>query len=218
MNASAFSARRATVDDLEGLRVLWRAENLPELDLEKRITEFQIALDAENKVVGAIGLRVAGTQGSLHSETFSDFGLTDTLRPLLWDRVQSVARNRGLTRLWTLEKTQFWRGAGFDVVDDDARKKFPEAFGAADAEWFTLKLKEDMLANLTPEQELALFRASAKESTDKMLEQARVLKWIAIVIGTIFFGLVAYVTFNMVRLMRRRNSGMAPSYLPPSRR
>ncbi|MBI3876991.1 MAG: hypothetical protein HY300_13730 [Verrucomicrobia bacterium] len=218
MNAPVFSARRATVDDLEGLRVLWRAEHLPELDLEKRITEFQVAHDAENKVLGAIGLRVAGTQGGLHSETFSDFGLADTLRPLLWDRVQTVARNRGLTRLWTLEKTQFWRVAGFDAADEEVLKKFPAVFGASDMEWFTLKLKEDMLANLTPEQELALFRASAKESTEKMLDQARVLKWIAIVVGVLFFGLVSYFAFNLVRFMHRRNSGLAPSYLPPSRR
>jgi hypothetical protein len=212
-----FTARRATVDDVPALRVLWRAEQLPESDLEKRVTEFQVALDAADKLVGAIGLRVEGSQGLLHSETFLDFAQADTLRPLLWERVQTVARNRGLTRLWTLEKIQFWRGAGFDSPDDEGRKRYVPAFGPEDAPWLTVKLKDELVATMTPEQEMALFRSASKEENARIQKQALVLKWIAAVLGVIFLVFAVWSAILMMKVQRGGGS-FRNNQLPATRR
>ncbi|MBM3875636.1 MAG: hypothetical protein FJ386_02820 [Verrucomicrobia bacterium] len=217
MNPPAFTARRATIDDIPPLRALWRAEQLPETDLEKRVTEFQAAFDGTGKLVGSIGLSVNGTQGCLHSETFLDFGQADELRPMLWERVHTVARNRGLTRLWTLEKTQFWRGVGFDAPDDEGRKRFSAAFGAADLPWSTLKLKDELVATMTPGQEMALFRAASKEENDKILRQARVMKWVAAVLGLLFFLFVAYGSFSWWKVQHRGGAKSGGKMLPGSR-
>jgi hypothetical protein len=59
--------------------------------LAKRITDFQVAESAQGVFLGAAGLQVAQRQGLVHSEGFTDFALGDTLRPLLWERIQAVA-------------------------------------------------------------------------------------------------------------------------------
>lgn len=217
MNPPAFNARRATVDDIPALRVLWRAEQLAELDLEKRVTEFQVAFDTSQKLVGSIGLRVDGTQGFLHSETFLDFGQADELRPMLWERVQTVSRNRGLTRLWTLEKTQFWRGIGFDPPDEEGRKRFTANFGGEDLDWLTIKLKDELVAMMTPEQEMALFRQASKEENDKILRQARVMKWVAAALAGVFFLIVAYSAFSWWRINQSGAGKMGTKMRPGSR-
>ena len=57
--------RRATLDDLETLRGLWRECRLPEYELEKRFTEFQVGVDAHGWILAALGLRFAGHHGQV---------------------------------------------------------------------------------------------------------------------------------------------------------
>src|SRR5437773_781501 len=108
MSQPEYRVRRATLDDVKTLSALWQTMRFPSGELEKRVTEFQVAESTDGKLLGALGLQIAGRQGRLHSEAFSDFALADTLRPLLWERLQAVASNHGLVRLWTQERTPFW--------------------------------------------------------------------------------------------------------------
>lgn len=218
MASQQYQARRATVDDLEGLRRLWRIEHLPALELEKRFTEFQVALGMDGQLIGALALEVNGRQGRLHSEVFCDFGLVNILRPLLWDRIQSVSRNRGLTRLWTLETTPFWREQGFEAPSGEALEQLPAAFGDPAAAWSALKLKDELLAGLTPDQEFALFKDAAKESTEQAMRQARVLKQIATVVAILFGILVIGFMLGLMRFVTAEKSGHGPGPTPARRR
>src|SRR2546426_9675403 len=113
MSEPQYSLRRATVDDLPGLKVLWERARLQVLDLEKRLTEFQLVVSDAGDLIGALGLHIEGKQGKLHSEAFSQPDQQDQFRPRLWERVQTVSRNHGLVRLWTQELSPFWHQAGF---------------------------------------------------------------------------------------------------------
>src|SRR5580765_4052452 len=112
MTLSNYRVRRATLDDLGQLMTLWQSMHLPADDLAKRITEFQLAESADQKILGAVGLQITDRQGRLHSEGFTDFALADELRPALWERLHSVATNHGLVRLWTAEEAPFWSRCG----------------------------------------------------------------------------------------------------------
>lgn len=213
MESQPYQARRATVDDLEGLRRLWRVEQLPALKLEKRFTEFQVVQAPDGQLIGALALEISGLQGRLHSEVFSDFGLVDTLRPLLWERLQSVARNRGLVRLWTLEGTPFWRERGFDAPAAELMEKLPPVFGDRTAAWLALKLKDELLSGLTADQEFALFKDAARESTEKAMRQARVLKRIATVVAILFFIVTVLALMSLMRVASAHRSGFKS---PPS--
>src|SRR5439155_22788122 len=54
MNAPKYAVRRATVDDLGGLKQLWQRARLQVLDLEKRLTDFQLLSSDNADLIGAI--------------------------------------------------------------------------------------------------------------------------------------------------------------------
>src|SRR5580765_7664226 len=140
MTASNYRVRRATLEDIGNLTELWKTMRFPAEDLGKRVTEFQVAENAEGKLLGAIGLQMAEKQGRIHSEGFTDFSLAEQLRPLLWERIQALATNHGLLRLWTKEDAPFWNRCGLVKADEDALSKLPAVWRNEPANWLTLKL------------------------------------------------------------------------------
>lgn len=184
MTASTLRVRRATVEDLDTLRPMWTSMRLPVAELEPRLTDFQVVENAEGKVVGGIGLQLGQRCGRLHSEGFSDFAIADAARELLWTRIQALASNHGMFRLWTRDKTPFWSGIGFKLADAETLKKLPEAWKTEDPSWFTLQLKDEA-AMASLEKELAMFMAAEKRSSDRVFQQARTMKMIANLIALI---------------------------------
>ena len=106
MNPPSHQVRRATLDDLQALVALWQVAGLPALELEKHFTDFQVVARTDGPLIGAIGLHVQGHHGKLHSEAFFHPEQQDEFRPQIWERIQMVARNHGLTRLWTRESAR----------------------------------------------------------------------------------------------------------------
>ncbi len=172
---------------------IWEGMKLPAEDLAKRVTEFQVAENKEGELLGAIGLQIAQRQGLVHSEGFSDFGLSEHLRPLLWDRLQAVATNHGLLRLWTAEQAPFWSHCGLQKPDAEALEKLPAQWRGASASWLTLKLKDDVEEVISAEKEFALFMESEKQRSHRAMQQAKVLKTIATFIA---FGLLVLVAIG----------------------
>jgi N-acetylglutamate synthase-like GNAT family acetyltransferase len=186
MTASALRVRRATVEDLETLRPLWTSMKLPVSELEPRLTEFQVVENADGKVLGGIGLQITGGNGRLHSEGFTDFAIADQARELLWGRIQTLASNHGIFRVWAGESVPFWTGIGFKKADAEALKKLPEAWKREDSSWFTLQLKDEA-AIASVEKELAMFMAAEKRSSDRVFQQARTVKMLANLLALILF-------------------------------
>src|SRR3989454_2953075 len=167
MNSSNYRVRRATLDDIGQLTDLWKSMHLPADQLGKRITEFQVAESADGKLLGAVGLQMAERQGRIHSEAFSDFALSDHLRPLLWERGHAVATNHGLLRLWTREQAPFWNRCGLVKADAEALEKLPAVWRGQSSGWLTLKLREDIETAISLDKEFALFMESEKQRTQR---------------------------------------------------
>jgi N-acetylglutamate synthase-like GNAT family acetyltransferase len=180
-------ARRATTDDLPRLLALWRDAQFPAGELERQFTDFHVAADARGSVAAAIGLRLSGAEGQLHSETFADFALTDTLRPLLWRHLQVVAQSYGLFRLWTRETAPFWRKeAGFAEATPELLAKLPAAFGAPTPGWLILRIREEGADPESLERQFEMFKIVEREKREKILRRARALR----VFGTLLAGLI----------------------------
>lgn len=186
MTASTLRVRRATIEDLDTLRPMWSAMKLPVAELERRLTEFQVLENAEGKVLGGIGLQIAGGSGRLHSEGFTDFAIADQGRELLWNRIQTLASNHGILRLWSRETVPFWAGIGFKKAEAENLKKLPEAWKTEDTSWFTLPLKDEA-AIASVEKELAMFMAAEKRSSERVFQQARTMKMLANLLAIILF-------------------------------
>jgi N-acetylglutamate synthase-like GNAT family acetyltransferase len=194
-----YRVRRATLEDIGQLTALWKSMTFPADDLARRITEFQVAESPEGHVLGALGLQIAERQGLIHSEGFSDFALADHLRPLLWERVQSLATNHGLWRLWTLEQAPFWKHCGLLEADAEALEKLPLLWRRPASAWRTVKLKEDVQNVVSADKEFAMFMESEKARTSRSLQQAKALKVIATLIAFILLFLVMAGAFYLIR-------------------
>ena len=204
MTLPHYRVRRATLDDIGQLMSLWESMHLPADALAKRITEFQVAESGEQKILGAVGLQIQDRQGRLHSEGFTDFAHADQLRPSLWERVQAVATNHGLVRLWTTEQAPFWSHCGLAKSDPEALQKLPAAWRTPGAQWLTLKLKEDIEEVISADKEFALFMESERQRTARTFQQARILKLIATLVALGVLALVVAGAFLLIR----RNPGL----------
>lgn len=190
VSLSKYRVRRATLDDIGQLTAIWEAMQYPTQELARRVTEFQVAEGADGTVLGAVGLQMAERQGLLHSEAFSDFALAEHLRPLLWDRVQTVATNHGLLRVWTQEQAPFWNHCGLLKPDAETLEKLPALWRGSSSPWQTLKLRDDVDTIVSADKEFAVFMQSEKQRTEQVFRRARALKTFATVVAFILLFLV----------------------------
>ncbi len=200
MSLPAYKARRATLEDISALNALWLFMHLPAEDLSKRVTEFQVAEDSTGKIVGALGLEIVNKHGRIHSETFSDFGLSGDLRPLLWERIQTVANNHGVVRLWCQEDAPFWSRCGMVPADAETLPKLPPIWSALPPKWHTLKLKDDIESVLSLDKEFAVFMQAEKEKTARTMRHAKSLKVVATLVA---LGLFCLVIVAVVIIFKR---------------
>jgi len=100
--------RRATVDDLVTLRMIWLSMRLPADELEKQLKDFQVVEAADGNVLGAIGIQFAKQHALLYGEGYSDFSVADAARQMFWQRFEALAANYGIFRIWTQETSPFW--------------------------------------------------------------------------------------------------------------
>jgi hypothetical protein len=196
MSSANYRVRRATVDDLDGLRPLWESMRLPAQDLEKRLTEFQVAVDANGNVVGSVGFQIAERYANIHSESYPDFAVADTVRPMLWKRIQSLATNHGIARFWTQEEAPFWKQNGLVPADAETLKKLPPAWNSSPGNWLTLQLKDEN-AMVSLEKELAMFMEAEKQKTAQAFKQAKTLKTLATIVAVIFAIIVIGALFYL---------------------
>lgn len=208
MTTPTLRVRRATVEDLETLRPLWTSMKLPVAELEPRLTEFQVVENTEGKIVGGIGFQMAGGSGRLHSEGFTDFAIADQAREILWSRIQTLASNHGILRVWDRENVPFWTGVGFKKADAEALKKLPDAWNTEDASWFTLQLKDEA-AIASMEKELAMFMAAEKRGSERVFQQARTMKMVATLLAVL---LLLFAIGAAIYLLMKR-----PELLHPGR-
>lgn len=198
MNPQTLRIRRATVDDRATLKTLWASMRLSPDDLEKRLTEFQVVENSVGEVVGAIGTQFSGQHALLHSEGYSDFGIADAARQLFWERVQTLASHNGIFRVWTQERSPFWKTFGFQPPDAEVFSRLPAGWrNEFDGGWLTLQLKNEEVIAAALEKQFAGFMAAEKKETERISEKARTLKTaitvVGFAIGIISLGIAIYL-------------------------
>jgi len=192
--------RRATVDDIQKLIALWKQEQLPWEELEKRFKEFQVVESENGELLAALGLQIAGTEGRLHNETFAHPEQSDALRERLWERAQVLAKNHGLVRIWTQLSTPFWRSTTLQPANAELLTKLPASFGGASEPWTYLQLKDDVAPSLSADQEFLLFQEAEREQTQRLFQRAKILRVIAAVTAITVFILVIIWAVSFFRV------------------
>lgn len=178
MNSAPYRVRRATIEDLPALHYLWQSLGLPAVELQHRLTEFQLVVDPQGGVLGGIGFELAGREGRIHSEVFSDFGFADHFRPLLWGRVQMLALNHSVTRIWTQETAPFYPGNGFHEAAAPDLESLPGGWRDLAGRWLCQRLREDPNPAKV-EQQLEALMVQERAQTEAIARQARWVKHLA---------------------------------------
>lgn len=199
MSTDLIVVRRATLEDLGRLVELWRSMNFDPEPLIKRVTEFQVAELRDGSFVGAIGLQILEKQGLIHSEGFADFGYSQHAREALWERLNALATNHGLLRLWTREQAPFWNHCGMRKADHEALEKLPSAWRMS-GDWLTIKLRDDVESLMAADREFALFMQAEKARTARAIRRAKVLKTL---VGVIAFAVMAFALVAAFLLIQR---------------
>jgi N-acetylglutamate synthase-like GNAT family acetyltransferase len=199
-----FQVRRAVLDDLPALTGLWQSMHFPTDELERRLTDFQVAVAPDGAVIGAVAIEISGRHGRLHSEAFTDFALADPLREAFWHRVQSLATNHGIVRLWTQETAPFWRQCGLAAPEPEKLQKLPADWTKHRGDWFTLELRDEAAVEKALDQEFAKLIEMDRATTKDILRPARVLNnfatWTAIILAIGVLIIAIYMLANRAKL------------------
>ena len=198
MNFASLRVRRATVDDFAALKMIWAAMRLSPDELEKRLTEFQVVENSDGEVVGAIGIQFSKQHALLHSEGYSDFSVADAARQLFWERIQTLASHNGSFRVWTQERSPFWKNFGFQPPTAEVLARLPNEWkNEFDGGWLTFQLKNEEVIAAALEKNFTPFMAEEKNETKKISEKAKTINTIVTVagfaIGIICFGVAIYL-------------------------
>jgi N-acetylglutamate synthase-like GNAT family acetyltransferase len=183
MIPSKLRIRRATLDDLATLRTIWLSMRLPADELEKRLKDFQVVESADGIVLGAVGIQFLKPHALLFGEGFSDFSVADAARELFWERIETLAANHGVFRIWTQETSLFWTRWGFQPANAEILSRLPDEWKTSEGKWFTLELKSEAAVTAALENKFAGFLDAEKKQTARVAEKARLLKTIITVVG-----------------------------------
>jgi N-acetylglutamate synthase-like GNAT family acetyltransferase len=198
MNPTQLSVRRATVDDRDALKILWASMRLSPDDLERRLTQFQVVENADGEIVGAIGIQFSWQHALLHNESYSDFSIADTARQLFWERIQTLASHNGIFRVWTQERSPFWKNFGFQPPNAEVLARLPEEWkNEFDGGWLTFQLKNEEAIAAALEKEFVPFMTEEKLGTKRIFEKAKTISTIITVvcfaIGILGIGIAIYL-------------------------
>lgn len=194
--------RRATVEDLAVLRGIWDSMRLPADEFEKDIKEFHATEDSAGNIVGVIGIRCLGQYALLYGEGFSDFSYADASRELFLERLQTLAANHGVFRVWTTENSPFWTRWGFQPAGAELLSRLPEQWKADGAQWLTLPLKDEDAVAEAMKTRFGNFMDSEKQQTERVRERAKTLSIVVTIIG---FGIFFICLGIVIYMLRHRN-------------
>ena len=160
--------------------------------LETRLTEFQV-VENHGEFAGAIGVQIVRTAALLHSEDYADFAVADAARELFWERIQTLAANHGVFRVWTQETSPFWTHWGFQAANAEILERLPEEWKNLESRpgtperskgrWLTLELKNEDAIKEALGNEFSGFMESEKAKTSRVAAQAKKINLFIIITG-----------------------------------
>ena len=201
MDTSSSGARRATIDDLPSLQALWIDAGQPWEELEKLLAEFQVVADEDGSLLAAVGLLVEGSEGLLHTETVAARAgeQADELRAMLWRRIQIVARNQGVARLWTAEDAPYW-ATEFSVAPAVTVQAAGAGFLGHDltASWRVRELMDPNKARQLVNEQMAIWSAARTQEQEQFQRKTRTVMLVALVLVAAIIGTCAWMIFRVM--------------------
>ncbi|MEN9733625.1 MAG: hypothetical protein RLZ45_1620 [Verrucomicrobiota bacterium] len=195
MQPASLESRRATVEDLEALEILWTESSLPAAELGRFLTEFQVVTDPAGRILHAIGLMVEGDQALLHSEALAPATDVepDACRAALWKRLRILARNQGISRIWTREDAEYWRVSGYQPIPLDRLPAELPSFVPREDGWWSYQSPDPAQADLLIKREMALWKTQREQESQSFQQRIKLFR--AVAMGLLGLAMILLVAF-----------------------
>lgn len=196
MTDQTFHFRRATLEDIDVLRGLWQTALFPLYDLEKRLTEFQIVEGVDGRLLGALGMCVQGEEAFIHHEAYTHPSTEAAIREKLWNRLKFLFGNQSAHRIWTCEKADFWKQAGFRKPTVEEKTKFPSDFGSSGKDTLLMYPLKDMKAERMIEKKIIELQAAREVEEVQLEKRTRIIRIVSFSLAGFFMVLLLYFTIR----------------------
>jgi N-acetylglutamate synthase-like GNAT family acetyltransferase len=202
MDPVSLESRRATVEDLESLETLWREAGLPATELGKFLTEFQVVISPDGRILHCIGLLVEGDQALLHSEALPSHPTVepDACRSALWRRLRILARNQGISRIWTREDAEFWAISGYESIPESGLPAELPSFVPREDGWRVYHSPDPTQADLLVKRELALWQTQRELEKDSFQQRVKAFRAIAVALVVVVVVLSAAFVIKLAQV------------------
>lgn len=199
----ALSARRATVEDLPSLRLLWQSAGLPWDQLDRFVTEFQVVPGPDDSLLGAIGFLVEDGDGLLHSESLGALSeeSLDEVRMTLWRRIQIIGRNQGVHRIWTQEDAPYWPTCGFKSATEADLTACRATFLDRTASWLRFEYPAPENVKARVDEQMAIWQATRAMEAEALQQKIRNMRNLAVLVAAVVIGIMIV----MLSIIMRRN-------------
>ena len=118
----------------------------------------------------------------------------------MWERIQKLAANHGVFRVWTQEASPFWTRWGFQPANAETLERLPEEWKPLEGKWLTLELKNEDAIKTALGNQFASFMDTEKKQTVEVAARAKQIRTfftvIFFAIGIICFALAFYLLFH----------------------
>ena len=126
------------------------------------------------------------------------FRVADAARQLFWERIQTLAANHGVFRIWTQERSPFWKSLGFQPPAAEIFARLPDEWkNEFEGGWLTLQLKTRRPSPPRWKNNSPVSWTPKKSETERIAEKAETFKTIITIvgfaIGIICFAIVIYL-------------------------
>ena len=166
-----------------------------------------MAGEGEGVLLGAIGLMVEGNDALLHSEALAPGDEGDEIRAALWRRLQIVARNQGIHRLWTQEDADYWRTGGFGAAPAETVSAATAAFVDKTSTWLVCDLIDPAKAKQLVTEQMAIWHATRTQEADELQGKIRAFRnaslLVAAVVVVLMIGMVVFVLRQRPEILQR---------------
>ena len=99
-------------------------------------------------------------------------------------RIQTLAANHGVFRIWTQERSPFWKSYGFQPPSAEVLGRLPAGWkNEFEGGWLTLQLKNEEVITAAFEKQFAGFMAAEKQSIERVTEKVQTFRTVVTVLG-----------------------------------
>jgi N-acetylglutamate synthase-like GNAT family acetyltransferase len=202
MEPAPLESRRATIEDLGALEILWSQSALPATELGKFLTEFHVVTDSDGQILHAIGLLVEGDQALLHSEALSvpQSIEPDACRAAVWRRLRILARNQGISRIWTQEDAEYWQVSGYQPIPESQLPAELPSFVQREAGWWMHQSPDAAQADLMVQREFALWKTQREQESQSFQQRVKAFRAVALVLFALSLILLLGFLFYAAKL------------------